>query len=108
MLIDVDSIDRLFAKYKSPKKKRQEAFDNGFKMGREAGIKEGMNLRLSQTRGLTEEEYAEVIQFLKERNLVLTYSATYGNGFAVRVDCEKDPRPFRTVRATNITFLTNQ
>jgi hypothetical protein len=76
-------------------KKHKDAYDLGFKAGHEQGIHDGMNFMISHSRDLTEEEFKELIKFLTERNMVLTYCQNqYHNGLAVRVDVTKDTRAY--------------
>ena len=78
----------------------------GKKEGHETGIKDGMNFMMHHSRDLTEEEFDELIKFLKDRNMVLTYCQNYEhNGLAVRVDITKDTRPYQRERITGRTFL---
>jgi phosphosulfolactate synthase (CoM biosynthesis protein A) len=62
----------------------KEAFDTGYKAGREVGIREGMSKNFERTTGLSEAEYKEVIEFLVKRGLELCCYDVDRGGFQVR------------------------
>jgi hypothetical protein len=77
-------------------------YNTGVQIGLEKGFENGYNYIISHSRDLTEDEFKSLIKYLKDHNMIISYSKT---GVAVRVDINKDTRPYRTERITGITFI---
>jgi flagellar biosynthesis/type III secretory pathway protein FliH len=60
----------------------KEQFDLGYNNGYETGKKEGMNLRLQGSSEVPEYEYYELLRFLDQRNLIISYSQSYHDKFS--------------------------
>lgn len=52
-------------------------FRSGYKAGHEAGLIEGMNLRLSRSKEVSRKEYDDLIRYLTSRGLIISYSQSF-------------------------------
>lgn len=61
--------------------KESPDFIAGKKLGYEEGYREGMNMRLQNSSELTQEEYEDLIRYLAERELIISYSQSFTDRF---------------------------
>ena len=75
---------------KEEERKSKETFGNGYKVGKEEGLREGMNLRIKNGGELTELEYKEFLRYMGEHNLIVSYSVSYEDRFSCGLIVRKD------------------